>query len=184
MADIIVGKPPISLLPTQDTVPAATAKLPSPISSRPGIENEFFKSPKSLLNEFCQSMKFSVPTYSSNSDSGSTVTTVSIVIEGSMVKHSHQSSEVVSTKKLRKECEECVAEKAYLALTELYGVSHSRPELQKSQSCQQPGKNYKYYVYLTMNFLASWHVDTCSSLSSASRPELKKVPSCPGIGKS
>ena len=181
MVGVIVGKPPISLLPTQDTVPAATVKLPYPISSRPGIENEFFKSPKSLLNEFCQSMKFSVPTYSSNSDSGSTVTTVSIVIEGSMVKHSHESSEVVSTNKLRKECEERVAEKAYSALAELYGVSHSRPKLQKSQSNQQFGKNYKYYVYPTMNCITSWHVDT---RSSSSRPELKKVPSCPHIGKS
>ena len=128
-----------NLLPPQDTGPVAS-NLPSPISSRPGVDNEIFKSPKSLLNEFCQSMKFSLPTYTSSSEGGSSVTTVSIVIEGNIVQHSHQSSETVLTKKLRKECEECAAQKAYSALTELYKVNHLRPELQKSQSCQKSGE--------------------------------------------
>ncbi|XP_065884484.1 uncharacterized protein [Dysidea avara] len=155
------GKPPMSLLPPQDTEPVAF-KLPSPISSRPGVDNEFFKSPKSLLNEFCQSKKFSSPTYTTSSENGSTVTTACVVIEGNAVRYSHQSSEVVLTKKLRKECEECAAEKAYLALTELYRTDLSRPELQKSQSCQKS--------------------DSHVSMSSVSRSELQNTPSCPGFG--
>jgi len=85
-------------------------------------------------------MKFSSPTYACSSEGGSTVTTVSIVIEGKVVQHSHQSSEPTLTKKLRKECEERAAQKAYSALTEVYEVNHLRPELQKSQSCQKSGE--------------------------------------------
>jgi len=150
-----LGKPSMSLLPPQDTGPVAS-NLPSPISSRSGVD----KSPKSVLNEFCQSMKFSLPTYTSSSEDGFIVTTAYIVIKGNTVKYSYQSSEVVLTKKLQKEHEGYAAQKAYLALTELYGVNPSRPELQKSQSCQKSGGNYLFcsIKYLTFVHSACQHV--------------------------
>jgi len=172
----------MSSLPPQGSGPVASS-LPSPISSRPGVDNEFFKSPKSLLNEFCQSMKFSIPTYTSSSEDGFTVTTACIVIEGNVIKHSYQSSEVVLTKKLRKEHEENAAQKAYLALTELYGVNPSRPELQKSQSCQKSGKECLLILQYLMFLDTYADAQVSRSNYNVSRPELHKTPSCPGFGK-
>ena len=74
------------------------------------------KSTKSKLNEFCQSMKFSSPSYQI-SENG-LVVTVSIMIEGQEVQYSYTSEQAMITKKHIKQCKENVAEIAFTALTE------------------------------------------------------------------
>ena len=132
---IITGKPPMSLLPPPDTQPACVAaRNLSPKLQCARTSGQYFISPKSLLNEFCQSKKFSLPKYSSNLECGIITTTVCIRIEGKIIQYSYQYSEIVLTltKKLRKECEECAAEIAYSALTKLY----------RAQSYQESSKIY------------------------------------------
>ncbi|XP_065885155.1 uncharacterized protein [Dysidea avara] len=119
------GKPPMSFLPPPDTQPACVAaRNLSPKLQCARTSGQYFISPKSLLNEFCQSKKFSLPKYSSNLECGIITTTVCIRIEGKVIQYSYQYSKIVLTltKKLRKECEECAAEIAYSALTKLYGA--------------------------------------------------------------
>ena len=104
-----------------------------PSHPTPGREL-FAKNPKSKLNEFCQSMKFSSPIYQI-SENG-LVVTVSIMIEGQEVHYSYTSQQPMITKKHIKQCEENVAE---IALTELYGTNITQP--QHTQSCdEQSGK--------------------------------------------
>ena len=84
------------------------------------------KNPKSKLNELCQSMKFPSPKYyQSQTSENHLVVTVSTIIKEKEVKYSYTSKQVSSTKKYIKQCEESAAEKAYTALTELYGTSTS-----------------------------------------------------------
>ena len=97
----------------------------------------FAKNPKSKLNEFCQSMKFSSPIYQI-SENG-LVITVSIMTEAQEVHYSYTSEQAMITKKHIKQCEENVAEIAFTALTELYGTNRTQP--QPNQCCdEQPGK--------------------------------------------
>ena len=107
------------------------------ISSRrsPSNDTEIFKSPKSKLNEWCQSMKFLSPKYyQSQTSDNYLVVTVSIMIEGQKVQYSYTSEQMNSTKKFIKECEENAAEIAYSALTELYETSASVVPPQHTQS--------------------------------------------------
>ena len=87
------------------------------ISPRPSLGREFSgKNPKSKLNELCQSMKFSSPSYQISEND--LVVTVSIMIEGREVQYSYTSEQAMITKKYIKQCEENVAEIAFTALTE------------------------------------------------------------------
>ena len=89
---------------------------------------EFAKNPKSLLNEFCQSIKFSLPQYNSRmSENGFLVITVTITIEGKEVDYFYTSEQGMSpTKNYIKRCEERAAEIAFTSLTELYGTGVSK----------------------------------------------------------
>ena len=77
---------------------------------------------------------------------GCLVVTVSIMIERQEVHYSYTSSDseqVSPTKKYIKQCEECAAEIAFKALTELYGTDVV--PLQRVQSYHEPsGKNIQY----------------------------------------
>ena len=115
------------------------------VAQQPLDKGHCRKSPKSKLNEFCQSMKFPLPNYQSQTSNGFLTVTVSIRIEGQEVCYSYTSSyaseQVSSTKKNIKQCEEYAAEKAYKALTELYGADVM--PLQRAQSYHESsGKKY------------------------------------------
>ena len=96
-----------------------------------------FKSPKSKLNELCQSLKFSSPIYQKSEDD--MVITVSITIEGQEVHYPYTSEQTMSTKKYIKQCEENAAEIAFTELTKLYGtcISNTPPQRTHEQSGKQ-----------------------------------------------
>ena len=93
----------------------------SSISARPVPGKEFTKNPKSLLNEFCHSKKFSSPKYQYEiSDNGLVVITISITIEEQEVQYCYTSEEAQSTKKYIKQCEENAAEIVFTTLNDRY----------------------------------------------------------------
>ena len=110
------------------------------VLSRPSPVKEFLGNPKSKLNEFCQSKKFSSPKYQTSE--GGFVVTVSIMIEGQEVHYSYTSEQAMSTKKYIKQCEEMVAEKAFTALNKLYGTCMSGTSPQSTASCDDQSGNY------------------------------------------
>jgi len=123
----------------------------SSFSPRPPPCKEFFKNPKSLLNEFCQSMKFSLPSYQNQrSEDGVVVTTVSIRIEGQEVHYSYTSEEAGYTKKHIKQCEESVAKVALISLTKLYGTSIPKISPQLIDD-EQPGKQQLLTICIVYN---------------------------------
>ena len=109
------------------------------ISSRPSPIKENSRNPKSKLNEFCQSKKFSSPKYQTSEDHF--VVTVSIMIGGQDVCYSYTSEQAMLTKKDIKQCEEYVAEIAFTALTKLYGTCLSSTSPQRTQSCDENSGN-------------------------------------------
>ena len=117
------------------------------ISARPPLSSgEPSKNPKSKLNEFCQSMKFSLPKYQISENSF--VVTVSITIEGRDVCYSYTSEQAMSTNKYIKQCEENAAEIAFTALTELYGTCMPKTPPQRGQSYDQQSGNNINNCYL------------------------------------
>jgi len=125
----------------------------SSFSPCPLLGKGFLKSLKSLLNEFCQSMKFSLPSYQNQrSENDFVVTTVSIRIEGQEVHYSYTSEEAVYTKKHIKQCEKSAAEIALIALTKLYGTSIPKIPPQCTQSYdEQSGKQQLLDVCIVYN---------------------------------
>ena len=110
------------------------------VLSQPSPVKEFLGNPKSKLNEFCQSKKFSSPKYQISE--GGFVVTVSIMIEGQEVHYSYTSKQAMSTKKYIKQCEEIVAEKAFTALNKLYGTCMSGTSPQSTASCDEQSGSY------------------------------------------
>ena len=97
-----------------------------------------FKSPKSKLNELCQSLKFSSLKYQNQISENCIVVTVSITIEGQEIHCSYTSEQAVFTKKYIKQCEENAAEIAFTKLTRLYGICISSTPPQRTH--EQSGK--------------------------------------------
>ena len=110
------------------------------VSSWPSPVKEFSRNSKSKLNEFCQSKKFSLPKYQISEDGF--VVTVSIMIEGQEVQYSYTSEQAMSTRKYTKQCEEMVAEKAFTALSKLYGTYISSTLPQSTASCDEQSGSY------------------------------------------
>jgi len=166
-----IGQPPkIDQGASYSQPPVDSSFLP-----RPPLGKEFFKNPKSLLNEFCQSMKFSSPSYQNQrSENGVVVTTVFIRIEGQEVHYSYTSEEAVYTKKHIKQCEESVAEIALIALTKLYGTSI--PKVSYTQSyTEQPGKQQILAIcILGYNNSCCYRCRSTSSIKTTEDTKLSK----------
>ena len=114
---------------------------PDPVVlSQPSSVKEFLGNPKSKLNEFCQSKKFSSPKYQTSE--GGFVVTVSIIIEGQEIHYSYTSEQAMSTKKYTKQCEEMVAEIAFTALSKLYGTCISSTLPQSTANCDDQSGSY------------------------------------------
>ena len=116
---IYVGQPPKMV---EQVSPGLKFYVDTSISARPAPGKEFSKNPKSLLNEFCHSKKFSSPKYQHQiSENGLVVITISIMVDGQEVHYSYTSEEAQSTKKYIKQCEENAAEIVFTTLNGRYG---------------------------------------------------------------
>ena len=145
------------------------------VSAQSSLGKGDFKSPKSKLNELCQSMKFSPPKYQDQiSDNGFVDVTVSIMIEGQDVCYSYTSEQAMSTKKYIKQCEENAAELAFKALTELYGTC-----LPSEHTPTQLGKN----IYLCSYSLLPSYILLDKPVRSPSKLGPQRTFSCPELGK-
>ena len=116
------------------------------VSSQPSPIKQFSRNPKSKLNEFCQSKKFSLPKYQTSEDGF--VVTVSIMIEGQEVHYSYASKQAMSTRKYTKQCEENAAEIALTALSKLYGTCISSTSPQSTASCDDQSGSYSCTHYI------------------------------------
>ena len=122
---IHIGQPPKTI---EQASPGLKLYVDSSISARLQPGKEFLKNSKSLLNEFCQSKKFSLPKYQISEDGF--VVTVSIMIEGQEVHYSYASKQAMSTRKYTKQCEENAAEIALTALSNWYGTTVTGTSIQ------------------------------------------------------
>ena len=169
---IHIGQPPKRI---EQASPGLKLYIDSSISARPPPGKELSKNPKSLLNEFCQSNKFSLPMYQTSEDGF--VVTVSIMIEGQEVHYSYTSEQAMSTKKYTKQCEEIVAEKAFTALNNQNGTTVSGVPIQTYDI--PSGNIVRCYASCT---IATTHMH-CTVTDQPSHSEPQKTPSCQGFGK-
>ena len=134
----------------------SSADLPSALAqSQPG--KDISKSPKNKLQELCQSMRFSIPKYNQTSESS---IVVSITIEGQEVCYRYTSEHTMSTRNYIKQCEENAAEKAFKALTELYGTCTSNIPAQQTTHEQSGKAAFVSIVYSCLVFAVR---QTCST---------------------
>ena len=128
---IHIGRP--SSIKIDQVLPGLKFYVDTSISALPAPGKKFSKNPKSLLNEFCHSKKFSLPKYQHQiSENGLVVVTISIMIDGQEVHYSYTSEEAQSTMKCVKQCEENAAEMVFTTLSDRYGSTIAGTPIQSS----------------------------------------------------